>query len=149
MLVAICLLAACNTATTQQEVISSFYAPATGTLVVADSMRIVEDELNELYYTVRISSTAYSDTGAYTLDMAYGYNEAQSNLIYPKIKGHIHPAVQIDSTKPYSYNLGFFIDSSKEFKHYAQATATKLTSTEYQIKFNYIKTYYIDTIKAE
>lgn len=136
---------ACSTPDKPLEETEHFYAPPAGTVIAADSMKIKEDQLNKLYYSARIVSTDSSNKGSYTLDAAFGFNEAISEVKYPALQRKIFPALRTDTAHRYSYILGFTYDGSDTFHDYAQITAVD----EEMIKFKYIRSYYIDSVKAK
>lgn len=147
LLIALILFTACGNE--QQKSTTSFdhfYAPAAGTVVAADSTPIKEDELNDFYFSVRITTIDSSTEGAYILDAAYGVNEAQTRVIYPKLDRQIHPAIRLD-TIPYSYVVGFHYNGSDTFKDYARVSAKQIGSISRQIEIKYLKAYFMDSTK--
>lgn len=141
------LLAACGNNETQD--IEHFYAPAAGTVVAADSIAIAEDNLNDFYYSVRLTATDSSNQGRYDLDAAYGLNEAHSIMTFPKLTKPLRPAIRLDSTMPYSYIIGFYYEGEQQFNDYARVSARKLDALQSQIELRYLKAYYTDTVKKK
>lgn len=142
------LLAACGGSDSGQD-IAHFYAPVAGTVVAADSTPIEEDELNDLYYTVRLTATDSSREGHYDMDAVYGYNEAHSVIVFPKLTKTIRPAVRKDTTMPYSYVIGFYYDGEQQFNDYARVSARKVGSLQSQVELRYLKAYYTDTVEKK
>lgn len=138
------LLAACGNNGTGN--IDHFYAPAAGTVVAADSIPIAEDNLNDMYYTVRLTATDSSDRGQYAMDAVYGFNEAQSTIAFPKLTKPIRPAIRLDTTLPYSYIIGFHYEGEQQFNDYARVSARKVDGLQSQIELRYLKAYYTDTV---
>ncbi len=139
------LLAACDSSDSGQD-ITHFYAPAAGTVVAADSTPIKEDELNDLYYSVRLMATDSSGEGHYDMDAVYGYNEAHSVIVFPKLAKTIRPAIRLDTTMPYSYIIGFHYEGEQQFNDYARVSARKVGSLQSQVELRYLKSYYTDTV---
>lgn len=122
-----------------------FYAPEPGTVIASDSVAI-EDELNEFYYSIFIKSTATSFNGTYLMNVAYGPNTAQSEIVYPELSGVITPAVRRGSALPDTYIIGFYMGDDNTFKDYAQVTARKVSADKREIELKYIKSYYVDSV---
>ncbi|HEY9178277.1 MAG TPA: hypothetical protein VIN07_11320 [Flavipsychrobacter sp.] len=141
---ALLLLAACGNEDTQD--IEHFYAPATGTVVAADSIPIAEDNLNDLYYSVRLTATDSSNHGEYKMDAVYGFNEAQSTIVFPKLTKTIRPAIRLDNSIPYSYIIGFYYEGEQQFNDYARVSARRVDGLQSQIELRYLKAYYTDTV---
>lgn len=147
-ILSLALLVVAGCSNNDQKEIQHFYAPEPGTIIISDSMPITEDELNELYYTIKITATDSSQYGHYLLDVAYGYDEAQSTLIYPRLTKGLKPAVRRD-TLPYSYIIGFKYDGEEDFKDYARVAATQKDVLNRQIELRYIKGYYVDSTEKK
>lgn len=141
------LLVACGSNTSTED-ITHFYAPAAGTVVAADSTPITEDNLNDFYYSVRLTATDSSDQGQYELDAAYGLNEAHSVVVYPRLTKTIRPAIRPDSL-PYSYIIGFYYEGEQQFNDYARVSARKVDMLQSQIDLRYLKAYYTDTVEKK
>lgn len=139
------LLAACGGSDSAQD-IAHFYAPAAGTVVAADSIPITEDNLNDFYYSVRLTATDSSAQGRYDLDAAYGLNEAHSIMAFPKLTKTIRPAIRLDTSMPYSYIIGFYYEGEQQFNDYARVSARKVDMLQSQIELRYLKAYYTDTV---
>lgn len=144
-LILIPLLAACGSSESTED-IQHFYAPAAGTVVAADSTPITEDNLNDFYYSVRLTATDSSNQGRYGLDAAYGLNEAHSIMAFPKLTKTIRPAIRLDTSMPYSYIIGFYYDGEQQFNDYARVSARKVDMLQSQIELRYLKAYYTDTV---
>lgn len=147
-LLSLLVITACNSSEKKESAnnITHFYAPEEGTVIAADSIPITEDTLNDFYYSIKLTSTFMSEDGSYRMNVAYGHNDAQSDIVYPKLTGKVTPAVQLDKSIPYTYNIGFYLDGSDEFKDYARVSARKGYSGKQEIELKYIKTYYVDTV---
>ncbi len=142
------LLAACGGSDSTQDIVH-FYAPAAGTVVAADSTPITEDNLNDLYYSVRLTATDSSNQGRYDMDAAYGFNEAHSVMVFPKLTKTIHPAIRLDKTMPYSYIIGFYYEGEQQFNDYARVSARKVDALQSQVELRYLKAYYTDTAEKK
>ena len=142
------LLAACGSSDSPQDIVH-FYAPATGTVVAADSIPITEDNLNDLYYSVRLTATDSSNQGRYELDASYGFNEAHSVMGFPRLTKTIRPAIRLDTTMPYSYIIGFYYEGEQQFNNYARVSARKVNALQSQIELRYLKAYYTDTVEKK
>ncbi|MBW7912979.1 MAG: hypothetical protein H3C54_04595 [Taibaiella sp.] len=141
------LLAACGSSESAEDM-KHFYAPAAGTVVAADSIPITEDNLNDFYYSVRLTATDSSSEGRYDLDAAYGLNEAHSIMAFPKLTKTIRPAIRPDSL-PYSYIIGFYYEGEQQFNDYARVSARKVDAQQSQIELRYLKAYYTDTVEKK
>lgn len=139
------LLAACGGSDSVQDIVH-FYAPPAGTVVAADSIPVTEDNLNDFYYSVRLTATDSSTEGRYDLDAAYGLNEAHSVMAFPKLTKTIRPAIRLDTTMPYSYIIGFYYEGEQQFNDYARVSARKVDMLQSQIELRYLKAYYTDTV---
>lgn len=140
----ICLLifAACAAEETENTV--PFYAPPKGTVIDADSIPVVEDELNEFYYSVILTSKENSNEGKYILDAAFGPNKARTEIVYPDLGQQIVPELQLDKTSPYSYHVGFHYNDDNTFHEYAKIFAKKNEFGVRQIQLKYVKAYYME-----
>ncbi|MCB0698807.1 MAG: hypothetical protein H6551_10530 [Chitinophagales bacterium] len=126
-----------------------FYAPAEGSLIASDSMRIIEDDLNELYYIVKLTATPTSNEGIYLLDAAFGYNYARSEVSFPRLDKKITPAIRVDDELPYSYIIGFRYEGDKTFNDYARIYALRNEQMKQEIQFRYIKSYFVDSTEKK
>lgn len=129
--------------------VNHFYAPAPGTVVAVDSMKIEEDELNKLYYSAIITANDNSDEGYYDLDASYGFNKAHSQLRYPMLDKEIIPAIRRDETMPYSYIIGFRFRGEPQFKDYARVSAQRTGLHKWQIELRYMVSYYMDSVETK
>ena len=108
-----------------------------GMLVAADSMPIVEDRLNDLYFSIRLETTEKSDSGEYYLEAAWGYNLAQTNIRYPKGLEDVRPVIRRNHDD-YSYIVGFFTKDDSTFHDYYNVSAQQGS-----IHMKYTKTYFL------
>ena len=131
----------------QDELIEHFYAPAANTIIAADSIKVEDDPLNELFFAVRLTSTDSSSAGSYLLEAHYGFNEAKTEIRFPKLQQTIHPAIEQDPTMPYSYLVGFRYQDDSVFHEYARLNAVRMPGVITQMEFRYIKAYIVDTVK--
>lgn len=148
LLFILCLLLSCGNDTHENTATNEipFYAPEAGTVIAADSMRI-EDPLNVLYFSAKIIATETSDFGNYVLDIKYGHNTAKSDITYPELSQKVTPAIQQENE--YAYNIGFYLGEDKTFNEYARVSTIKSGSSEREIKFTYVKAYYVDSIETK
>lgn len=108
-------------------------------------MKIQEDVLNDMYYSIRITANDSSNEGYYDLEAAYGYNEVASKLRYPKLDKLITPAIRREDSIPYSYIVGFYLADQPEFKDYARVSARIIAPGKRQIELRYLKAYFMDS----
>lgn len=144
-LIVILMLAACNGNQQSPDTINHFYAPATGTVIAADSTRVTEDDLNESYFAVYITANDSSVQGRYGLHANFGFNEAESEVVYPKLTQGLTPAIRKDETMPYSYIVGFRYDDDSAFNDYLKVFATRAPGVGPRIELRYLKAYFVDT----
>lgn len=111
-------------------------APAAGVLVASDSMPVVEDRLNNSYFSVRIETTDKSDSGEYYVEAAWGYNLAHTHITYPAGLEHVKPVIRADSAD-YKYIIGFYTPNDSGFHEYYSVSAQRGT-----IQMKYLKTYF-------
>lgn len=92
----------------QKEAIKSWDPPAAGTVVDKIEERITEDELNNTYFRVTLSTTATSKAGHYTLKLEHGFNINETDIDLPKWVGGatVKPVLQKGAGK-YSCLVGF------------------------------------------
>lgn len=110
----------------------------TGTIVLSDSMRIEEDSLNELYFSVMLVAT--DSSSQYKVRVAYGYNAGDGIMAYPDLGEPLKPDMIENPDKPYSYIIGFRkpSDDYKTFYDYFE-----VESGEDGTLMKYIKAYYL------
>lgn len=147
VLITMLALASCTDDIKSSEDIEHFYAPAAGTIVVADSMT-VPDELNDFYFSVYITTTDLSEEGRYLLQASHGHNEAKSEIVYPKLTQPLKPAIRKDETSEFSYIIGFTYDDGT-FNDYAKIFANRVPGVATRIELRYLKAYYIDTVSKK
>lgn len=140
-------LASCGNEKENGGDMEHFYAPAAGIIVAADSMK-AEDELNEFYFSVYITTTDLSNEGRYLLQANLGYNEAKSEIVYPKLTQRLKPAIRKDPSNDFSYIVGFTYEDGT-FNDYAKIYARRVPNVATQIELRYFKAYYIDTVSKK
>lgn len=129
------------------EPIAHFYAPAANTIVAADSMKVEDDPLNELYFAIRLKATDSSSAGSYLMEAHYGFNEAKTEIRFPKLQQTIYPAIEVDAGMPYSYLVGFRYKDDSVFHDYARLNAVRMPGVVTQMEFRYVKAYIVDSVK--
>lgn len=106
-----------------------------GTIVVADSMSVLEDQLNNTMFSVKVIANENTPKGKYTVKAAWGYNEAESELAMPKGGEKFIPMLRKEAI-PYTYSIGFQVKGDTTFYDYYLVNADKGT-----IRMKYIKAY--------
>lgn len=76
-----------------------------GTIVMSDSMRIKEDSLNKLYFSVML--VAMDSNNRYKVRASYGYNVGEGVMALPDLGEPLKPDMIENPDKPYSYIVGF------------------------------------------
>jgi hypothetical protein len=110
------ILAACKGATTGSETDGkktskySWDPPPAGTVVAEDSMKVVEDDLNNFYFSVRLSvaddnTTASREGFKYNVHSSYGHAVVDGVIVMPYRGEHLRPLLR--PGKGYSYIVGF------------------------------------------
>jgi hypothetical protein len=103
-----------------------------GIVIAADSIRIIEDALNEQYFIVKIKTNDHSDTGSYDIDAAWGYNNASGHFTMPL--WDLQPVLKRDTG--YSYIIGFYFKNDTAFHDYYLVKGEKG-----MIQMKYLKAY--------
>jgi hypothetical protein len=124
-----------NSAPADTETATKHKAPATGTIVAADSMDIVEDKLNGHIFSVSVIATDSSINGTYDVEAIWGNNLANSTIRLPHGGEHFRPLLR-KGDSAYTYILGFHFDTDTIFHDYYQISAARG-----QIMMKYIKAY--------
>ena len=107
-----------------------------GTLVAADSMRVVEDTLNNFHFSVRVlTNEKTADKGQYAVKTAWGFNEGETAFTLPKGGEHFTQVLRRQPA-PYTYNIGFNMDDDTTFYDYFEVKGEYGT-----IKMRYTKSY--------
>jgi len=104
--------------------IDQYNPPAPGSLVCADSMTVTDDPLNHFNFSVKIKTNEYSNKGTYSIEAAFGPNNANGMFTMPKGGGHLKPMLQ-KSKEPYTYIIGF--EYQHKFYEYYRVTGSKWT----------------------
>lgn len=144
-LIGLLTLAACSDEQQSPDGTKHFYAPAAGTVIAADSTRVAEDDLNESYFAVYVTASDKSAEGRYALRANFGFNEAESEIVYPKLTQGLTPAIRKDETQQYSYIIGFKYDNDSTFNDYLKVFATRAPGVGARIELRYVKAYFVDT----
>jgi hypothetical protein len=131
MLAACAFVAACN-ATKQGTDFASLPA---NTLLAADSVKVVEDSLNNTFFSVKLLTSDKTAKGIYNVNAAWGYNIAASKFTLPKGAEQFKPALHREAA-PYSFMIGFHMEDDTTFYPYYQVKAEEGT-----IKMNYVRSY--------
>ena len=115
-----------------------------GNIILADSVRITQDELNEQYYSVKVITTDSSNEGYYTIQASYGHNLGNGLMALPNLKEPLKPAMIKNPDLDYCYIIGFTKPSEghKIFHDYFEVKAHRNAN-----EMRYIKSYYYETAK--
>jgi hypothetical protein len=108
---------------------------AAGTLIAADSVLIIEDELNKPYFSVKVYTTANTANGTYRADIAWNKNTATTKFTMPKSEKKLTPILRRVPDQ-YAYHIGFHYGDDTTFYDYYEIQAEKG-----MIKTNYLKAY--------
>lgn len=120
MLFAACILSSCAEekkdvpVEKKAEIIDELPA---GTIIAADSTPIKEEQLNNFVFSIKISTTAKTNKGRYTIDAAWGYNTANREIVMPKNDYALVPVLK-RTGDPYSYIIGFYLQDDTTFYDY-------------------------------
>jgi hypothetical protein len=107
-----------------------------GSVMVADSMPIVENPLTKPYFSVKLISTDHTaHYGAYKVVADWGMNHAESEFAMPRGGEKLKPVLR-KGNEPYSYIVGFYYEDEAEFYDYYQVSAARG-----EIKMKYLKAY--------
>lgn len=132
LLIAACAFAAaCNTPKQGTD----FASLPVNTLLAADSIKVVEDSLNNTYFSVKLLTSDKTAKGIYNVTAAWGGNVADSKFTLPKGGEKFKPALHREAA-PYSFMIGFHMEDDTTFYTYYQVKAEQGT-----IKMNYVKSY--------
>lgn len=126
-------MAACHTPGKEEKNVAANQKP--GTVIATDSMRIVEDDLNTSYFSVKLLTTDKTDKGTYAIDAAWGFNTAQTEFTMPKGGEKLEPVLR-RVQEPYTYEIGFRQEGDTTFYDYYQVKGEKGT-----IRMKYLKAY--------
>jgi hypothetical protein len=125
-------LNACSSSVPKEK---SFIPTAPGTVVAADS--ILVDSLNHFHFTLTITTTKYSDTGAYNVIAEWGHDMATDALILPHGIANSKIVIHKSEDEPNTYIVGFMHEG--KFYDYYQVGGSRG-----KIEMKYIKSYSFD-----
>lgn len=108
---------------------------APGIVLAADSIRIQEDALNELYFSATLETTEGSDSGRYHITAAWGYNAGGTDVTLPKNLETATPALRRDTG--YTFIMGFRTAEDSSFHDYF-----RIAAEDGNLKMRYIKAYF-------
>ena len=118
----------------EKDFIPTANIPKPNTVVASDSIRI-PDALNELYFSIEVIATDQSANGVYEVLVAYGYNDASTQITMPEADQPIIPEVR-KGKEPFSYIIGFRYGKDTSFNDYFLVHAAKN-----QTVMKYLKAY--------
>lgn len=120
MLFAACILASCaeeKKNTPAEEKVGIADELPTSTIIAADSVPIKEEQLNNFVFSVKISTTTKTRKGKYAVDVAWGYNIANREIVMPKNDYPLVPVLK-RTGEQYSYIIGFYLKDDTTFYDY-------------------------------
>lgn len=106
-----------------------------GSVIAVDSMRVVEDSLNNAWFSVKLLATDKSDNGTYAINAAWGFNTAATEFTMPKGGEQLQPVLR-KQAEPYTFNIGFHQEGDTAFYDYYEIKGEKGA-----IRMKYIKAY--------
>ncbi len=106
-----------------------------GTLLLADSLRIIEDKLNQQYFSIHIYTNDSSVNGSYDVQTEWGYNIATTTMRMP-YGGENYKPILRKSSSPYTYIIGFNSEDDTTFREYYEVSGDRG-----QIKARYTHSY--------
>jgi hypothetical protein len=110
--------------------------PAPGTIVAADSVKIVEDSLNKMTFSVKVVADSAVAKGVYNVDVAYGPNIAHGSFTMPKGGEHLAPALR--KGKGNTYIIGFRQKQDTTFHGYVEVScASNVTRIQYLYHYSF------------
>lgn len=112
--------------------------PKAGSIVVADTIAIAEDKLNDQSFSVTVFTNDSSVNGSYDVAAAWGYNMANTSIRMPYGGEDFKPLLR-KGDAPYSYIIGFHFNDDTIFHDYYEITAR-----EGQIAARYIRAYTLE-----
>ncbi|MBS1689909.1 MAG: hypothetical protein JSS96_14365 [Bacteroidetes bacterium] len=128
-----------NNNTTSKNTAASTLVP--GSIIAADSEAIKEDNLNDFSFSVKIIADSNSNTkGSYTVQAAYGVDNAEGQLAMPKNAEYLKPLLR-KGDEPYTYIVGFKFGNDTTFHDYFEISAARVAAQRRAIKMEYIKAY--------
>jgi len=130
-----------NTNTTSKNTIANGTSLIPGSVIAADSEAIKEDNLNDFTFSVKIIADSNSNTkGSYTVQAAYGVDNAEGQLAMPKNAEYLKPLLR-KGNEPYTYIVGFKFGNDTTFHDYFEISAARVAPQRRAIKMEYIKAY--------
>ncbi len=106
-----------------------------GIEILADSVPIAEDKLNNQYFGIHIYTNDSSVNGSYDVQTTWGYNIATTTIRMPYGAEHLQPILRRASS-PYTFIIGFHFDDDTAFNEYYQ-----IQGSRGEIKARYVKSY--------
>lgn len=125
------LAASCNSDATKKE---NHVLPLPGTVITQDSIAISGD-INHFYYSVKVVADSLIADGVYKVVASYGPNVATGQFTMPKGGNELIPILK-RGTAPYTFVIGFKVDSDTTFYDYFEVSST-IENTQ----MKYLKSY--------
>lgn len=106
-----------------------------GVEILADSLPILEDKLNNLHFSIHVYTNDRTANGSYDVQTEWGYNIATTTIKMPDGGEDLKPILRRGS-KPYSFIIGFRYDDDTAFNDFYEVQGGK-----HEIKTQYLKYY--------
>lgn len=106
-----------------------------GVEILADSVSVVEDKLNNLHFSIHVYTNDRTANGSYDVQTEWGYNIATTTIKMPDGGEDLKPILRRGS-KPYSFIIGFKYDDDTAFNDFYEVQGSK-----HEIKTQYLKYY--------
>ncbi len=106
-----------------------------GVEILADSLPIAEDKLNNLHFSIHVYTNDRTANGSYDVQTEWGYNIATTTIKMPDGGEDLKPILRRGS-KPYSFIIGFKYDDDTAFNDFYEVQGSK-----HEIKTQYLKYY--------
>lgn len=125
------LAASCNSDATKKE---NHILPLPGAIITQDSIPISGD-INHFYYSVKVVADSLIADGVYKVVANYGPNVATGQFTMPIGGSNLVPILKL-GTAPYTFVIGFKVDSDTTFYDYFEVSST-IENTQ----MKYLKSY--------
>lgn len=106
-----------------------------GVEILADSLPIAEDKLNNQHFSIHIYTNDSSVSGSYDVQTQWGYNIATTTMRMPYGGENYKPIIRRSSV-PYTYIIGFNFEDDTTFREYYEVSGDRG-----QIKARYTHSY--------
>ncbi len=106
-----------------------------GTEILADSIPILEDNLNNQQFSIHVFTNDSSVNGSYDVQTEWGYNIATTTMRMP-YGGENNKPILRRASAPYTYIIGFRFEDDTTFREYYEVSGNRG-----QIKARYTHAY--------